>query len=234
MVLRGRTPPGLRVLDDGAENGPRVYLRTMPIGTFTPGHAMYRRSLAVLALGLAACTPKFTVTNFSDAAVPLPAGATWAWGHTEQTYPAERDRLANDPEIYRLITAAVEREMAARGYQRTTDTLTATLLVHFHVGVQRQREQTQDQTLAAPGVCASDYCRAGVNWGAWGVPSTGYGVIEFREAGLVVDLFDRASNRLAWRGYLKTRIENVAETYEQRERNLNDATKRVMKDLPSR
>lgn len=191
------------------------------------------RAALLLTLALAACTPKFTVTSYRDDATPLPAAATWAWGRPEQTFPAERDRLANDPEVYRIVTAAVEREMAAKGYRKTADTLTATLLVHFHVGVQRQREMTQDQTLAAPGVCASDYCRAGVNWGAWGVPETGYGIVEFREAGLVVDVFDRTSNRLAWRGFLKTRIEHVAETYEERERNLNDATKRAMKDLPA-
>jgi hypothetical protein len=194
---------------------------------------MSRRLLAVLALAAAACAPKFTVTDYRDDAVPVSAGATWAWGRPEQTFPAERDRLANDPEVYRIITAAVEREMAAKGYRQIPDTLTATFLVHFHVGVQRQREMTQDQTLTGGAACASDYCRAGVNWGAWGVPETGYGVIEFREAGLVVDMFDRASGRMAWRGFLKTRIEQVAETYAERERNLNDATKRTMKSLPA-
>lgn len=192
---------------------------------------MRRPVLATLALLAAGCAPKYTVTTYREAAVPMPAGATWAWGHPEQTYAAERDRLANDPEVYRILTADVEREMAAKGYQQTTDTLNAALLVHFHVGVQRQREMTQDATMAVAN-CASDYCRAGVNWGSWGTPDTGYGVIEYREAGLVVDLFDRANNRLAWRGFLKMRIEQVAETLEERERNLADATKRVMKDLP--
>jgi len=192
---------------------------------------MLRRPLVVLALAVTACAPKYNVTTWRGDAVPLPAGATWAWGRPEQTYAAERDRLANDPELYGYITAAVEREMAAKGYRQTTDTLTASLLVHFHVGVQRQREMTQDATMAVAN-CASDYCRAGVNWGSWGTPDTGYGVVEYREAGLVVDVMDRATSRMAWRGFLKTRIEQVAETAEQRERNMNDAVHRAMKDLP--
>ena len=191
---------------------------------------MTKRLIPTALLLLVACGGA-TVQTDRDASVPVPQGATWAWGRTERTYEPERDRMANDPELTGLINAAMEQEMAARGY-RMVDTSQATLLVHYHLGARRQREETSDVTNVAPGPCTSDYCRARYNWGTWGMPERNFGVTEYREGMMLVDVVDRASGKVAWSALYKTRIDNPATTLEERQRRVTDAVHRTLAGLP--
>ena len=192
---------------------------------------MTRRLVPAALVLLAACGGGATVQIDRNANVPVPRGATWAWGRAERTYEQERDRMANDPELTGLINAAMERELAAHGY-RMTDTSQAMLLIHYHIGVQRQREETSDVTNVAPGVCTSEYCRARYNWGTWGMPERSFGVTEYREGMLLVDVVDRASGKVAWSALFKTRLDNPATTLEERQRRVNDAIHRTLARLP--
>ena len=192
---------------------------------------MNRHFAPAAALLLAACGGGATVQTQRDASVPVPQGATWAWGRAERTYEAERDRLATDPELTGMISAAMERELAAHGY-RMVDTSQATLLIHYHLGARRQREETSDVTNVAPGPCTSDYCRAAYNWGTWGMPENNFGVTEYREGMLLVDVVDHASGKVAWSALYKTRVDNPATTIEERQRRVNDAVHHALSALP--
>jgi uncharacterized protein DUF4136 len=192
---------------------------------------MSRFFAPAVAVLVAACASGTTVQTQRDAAVPVPQGATWAWGRAERTYEAERDRLATDPELTGMITTAMERELAAHGY-RMADSSQATLLVHYHLGARRQREETSDVTNVAPGPCTSDYCRARYNWGTWGMPENNFGVTEYREGMLLVDVVDRASGKVAWSALYKTRIDNPATTIEERQQRVTGAVHRALAGLP--
>ena len=87
--------------------------------------------LLLLAGGLAACGPSIRYERAPDRVIP--AEARWAWSPPDSDgYPVTAGGTAVPDTIDRAIADAIENELVARRFRRTTPDV-AEFLVHYHL-----------------------------------------------------------------------------------------------------
>lgn len=160
---------------------------------------MHRSFSPLAAVLLFACGPSITVTR--DAAIPMPGAATYVWGPPPQNVPNEKGIVEQSPVIHQRIKTAIDNELKAKGY-RLTDSSQATFLVRFAVGSKFEQTQVNSNVstgagVASPNACGGASCWSGWDYGWYGSQTTD---VQTRKSGVVVDLVDRESGTLAWRG----------------------------------
>lgn len=158
-------------------------------------HAIY----PVAALVLAACGPSITVTQ--DSAVPLPGAATYVWGPPPAHVPNAQGIVEQSPIIQQRVRTAIDHELQAKGY-RLTDSATAAFMVRFAIGSRMDVTEVNSQPASASGVVPSNVCGGASCWSGWDYGWDGGQTSDVlqRKSGVVVDLVDRKSGALAWRG----------------------------------
>jgi len=57
-------------------------------------------------------------------------------------------------------------------------------------------------------------------------------VIEYQEGTLVIDLVDRRTNKVVWRGWARDTMDGVIDDQERLERQVDDGVGRMMRLLP--
>lgn len=160
---------------------------------------MSRSFLPLAVLALAACGPSITITR--DGAVPMPGAATYVWGHPPKNVPNAQGVVEQSPVIQQRIKTAIDAELRAKGY-RLTDSSQAAFIVRFAVGSRFEQTQVNQQastgsTMGASNVCGGASCWSGWDWGFDDVQVSD---AQTKKSGVVVDLLDRRSGTVAWRG----------------------------------
>jgi uncharacterized protein DUF4136 len=146
------------------------------------------------ALSIAACGPSISADR--DPSVPIPAGATWAWGQRDTVSHYELDPVVNNKMLHQSVQTAIIQTMTNKGFKQVEDPSQATLLLTYHVGI--KREQTYETTTTGVGGWYGGY-----GWGYYGAPtftSSTTRPVEYRTGALLVYLRDRASGKVAWQG----------------------------------
>lgn len=147
-------------------------------------------------------------------AVPIPVGATYAWAAVPYAPDSGQPRLRPGVvTVHAAIVRAVDSVLVASGYRFITDPTNAQFLVDYHVGLHQQpRPATPPaatparSTPARPAPtthahCASRDCWDQWGWwGAYGPPESTVRPYDYAEGTLMVDLDQRSSGELAWRG----------------------------------
>jgi hypothetical protein len=155
---------------------------------------MKQALFTAVALGLAACGPSITADR--DPSVPIPAGATWAWGRRDTVSHYEMDPAVNNQVLHQSVQTAIIQTMTQKGFKQVEDASQATLLLTYHVGI--KREQTYETTTTGVGGWYGGY-----GWGYYGAPTFTTSTtrpVEYRTGALLVYLRDRASGKVAWQG----------------------------------
>jgi hypothetical protein len=146
--------------------------------------------LAVFAI-LTGCSPKIRVFSDSDPEYNLSAYKTFDWGQKvdieEGRNPLHYNEL-ND----KRIKAAVLSEMTALGYKLTPDN--PDLIVHYHIII-------DDQSVVATDPYGYYY---GPYW-----TNMQTNVFTYRQGTLILDLMEKKSQNLIWRGWAVTDIEQI-------------------------
>ncbi len=167
--------------------------------------------VVALALLVAGCGSTLSVQTQRDASIPIPAGATWGWNPIPpaERLPGELDPRANNPTIHGRVERAIEAVLTSKGF-RQVEPVTADFLVNYRVGV-RDVQQMQ-QVLSG------------------GVGTTHMTVLptEFTQGGLLIDLLDRATGKLAFRAWAVEDVEKGAGS----EKAIQDLVTRLLKELP--
>jgi hypothetical protein len=161
---------------------------------------MRRSLLPLAAVALAACGgPSITVTR--DATIPMPGSATYYWGPPPENVPNGQGVVAQSPVIRERIKTAIDNELRNKGY-RETDSTSATFMVRFAVGSKTTQTQVNAAYATGSGVASSNACGGASCWSGWdyGWYGTQTTDVQGRQSGVVVDLVDRKSKTLAWRG----------------------------------
>lgn len=185
-----------------------------------------RRLWLVGLATVTACGPSIRITL--DPSRPIAPASSYAWGRADGPYsPAERDPRASDPALRTLIERAIDAELVAKGFRRTP-TDSATLLVHYHLGVLT----VVDTLRESPDDCGSPPCRA-TDWGRWGRPERGGREVTYTDGTLLVDVLDRASGVLIWRGVAEGDA-TPSKTAAERERRVTTGVARLLKRFPGR
>ena len=143
--------------------------------------------LVVAAFALAACAP-LRVNSFTDTRANLPGYRTYTWDPAGPGATGD-PRLDNNRFFRERIVAAVDRELSAKGFERTAGP--ADVVIHLHARV--------DQKIAAATLdpqspsCSTGDCRPQV----------------FDEGTMLLDVIDAGTHRLVWRGWSESSFEGV-------------------------
>jgi hypothetical protein len=161
---------------------------------------MLRSCVPVAVIALVACAgPSITVTQ--DPTIPMPGAATYYWGPPPEHVPNGQGVVAQSPVIQERIKTAIDNELRTKGY-RQTDSTQATFMVRFAVGSKTTQTQVNANTSTGAGVASSNVCGGAACWSGWDYGWYGSQTtdVQSRQSGVVVDLVDRKTKTLAWRG----------------------------------
>jgi hypothetical protein len=160
--------------------------------------------VAVAAVILSGCAT-MRVSSHTDHGLVWSKYRTYDWGPADALPPGD-PRLDRDPFFKDRVEGAIEKAMAAKGFERAVSSQ-PDLLVHYHASItERVDVEPIDR---GNGYCTSEDC---------GTRTTRY------EAGtLVVDIVDATSNVLVWRGWAQDNIEGVLGHRDRMRRRIDES-----------
>lgn len=171
------------------------------------------RAAALIAaiLTASACAP-LRVNSYEWPGADLAGYRTFTWGQQDR-FSTGDPRLDNN-EIFRArVRRAVERELAGRRLESgPAETADVILHVHAHID-QRIESRSIDRDLGpcAPGACGPYVYEAGT---------------------VLIDLVDRRTNRLAWRGWAEGSLDAVIDDQARLEQAIDQAVAKILARLP--
>jgi hypothetical protein len=136
-----------------------------------------------------------------------------------KTYALKDGTKVGNPLIDNRIVAAIESELAAKGLTASADKPDVTVI--YHVAFDKKQDITAFSTGGGP---------YAYRWGGgWG--TTDVRVNEILVGTLVIDIADANKNEVVWRGMGVKEVDVQAKA-EKRDKNINGAVKKILKDFP--
>jgi hypothetical protein len=170
-------------------------------------------TVAVASLAATGCAATMNVSSHVERGLDFGQYRTYRWGPAD-ALPSSDPRFDENPFFQDHFQGAVEQGLAARGFEQSAS---PDLLIHYHANVRRQIDINRlDRQY---GYCYHNDCQPGV--------------IE-REAGTVVlDVVDARTNRLIWRGWAQSRVEDVLDNPDKMARRIDKAVDRMLARFPA-
>lgn len=163
---------------------------------------------AIGALTLTACATT-NISSFVERGVDVRQYRTYAWGQADAQSTGD-PRLDNNRFFQERIQSAVEKQLEARGFEKTEGS--PELLIHYHASVEQQvNPDGVDQPYTTCEDCEPYVYDAGT---------------------IVVDLVDARTRRLVWRGWAEGSIDGVVDNQAWMEKRIDEAVIRIMERLP--
>jgi hypothetical protein len=159
-------------------------------------------TLTIVITGCAATN----VNSYVARGVDLRGHRTYNWAPAVARSTGD-PRLDNNRFFQERVQAAIEKQLANRGFQKTAS---PELLVRYHTRV----AQEVDVNGPADGTCED--CGPEV----------------YDEGTLLIDLVDTQTDRLVWRGWAKGSIDGVIDDQRWMEQRIDEAVARIMRELP--
>ena len=178
---------------------------------------MGRLILAIATTGAAALLAGCATTLGSshvDTTVDFARYRSFDWGAPD-VFPVGDPRLDRDPTFLDHLQGAVEKQLVTRGLEHGVAER-SDLLVHFHGSID-QRIQIA-ATDARHGYCLDDNCRNGVQ--------------EYEAGTLIVDVVDRGTNKLVWRGWSQRSVDGVLGDRDRLVRMIDEGVARMFEGFP--
>ena len=170
-------------------------------------------ALLAVALTAAGCS-SLTIDSYAERDFNPQRYHTFNWGAPDVVSTGD-PRLDNNQFFDERIRLQVERELASRGFEKTA-TQAPDVLVHYHASVTQKidsRNLVAEYDACGAGNCAPYVYDAGT---------------------LFIDLVDRRTNRLVWRGWAAGSIEGVIDDQEWLEKRIDQVVARILDRLPRR
>lgn len=164
----------------------------------------------MLSATLAGCAT-MTVSSHIERGVDFSEYVTYDWG-ARDNFPVGDPRLDNNPFFRDYLEGAIEKRMAAKGYERAV-TGTPDLLLHYHASVNQKVDVYE------------------------GDRSHGYHpldsrVVEFEQGTLVVDVVDAKTDKVIWRGWAQDTMTGVIDNQWRLEQQVEAGVTKMMMLLP--
>jgi hypothetical protein len=168
---------------------------------------------ATAAAALAGCAT-MNVSSHVERGLDVSQFHTFDWGPAD-ALPIGDARLDKDPFFNDHLQGAVEKAMAARGFEWVTSG-EPDLRIHFHANISERMDI--DRVDRDRGYCAGEGCMP---------PVTRY------EAGtLVIDVIDASTNRLIWRGWAQNTVKGMLENQDTMAQQIDEAVTRMFERFP--
>ncbi len=172
----------------------------------------------VVAAGLvlAACASVPVSTDY-DPAFDFRPYRSFAW--LEEKQPLTGDLRLDNPLLDQRLREAIERTLIARGYKKSGGA--ADFVVGYHLSLTQRYDVSTLQS----------HYGYGPGWNRVGYGPADTIVTEYEEGTLVIDVVDRAADRLVWRGQAYGRVREST-TPEEREQRVNRVVESILADFP--
>ena len=173
-----------------------------------------RRLFPVLmfTIAFAGCAV-MTVSSHIERNVNFAEYVTYDWGPPDNL-PVGDPRLDNNPFFRDYVQGAIEKKLEVKGYVRAV-TGEPDLLVHYHASV-NQKLDVYDVDYRY-GYCYGD-CEARVT--------------DYEEGTLVVDVVDRKTSKVVWRGWAQNTMNGVIDNQDRLEKQVDEGVTKMMVLLP--
>jgi hypothetical protein len=162
--------------------------------------------LLTLVTAIAGCAAT-DVSSHVARGVDLSEHRTYDWAPVPARSTGD-PRLDNNRFFQERIRAAIEKQLANRGFEKTTS---PDLLLRYHASV---RQEIYTSGTERNGYCED--CRSEV----------------YDEGTLLIDLVDAQTDRLVWRGWAKGSVDGVIDDQGWMEQRIDEAVARIMRELP--
>lgn len=168
---------------------------------------------AFAALAIAGCAT-MNVSSHVERGVSFVDYVTYDWGPPDNL-PVGDPRLDNNPLFNDYLQGAIEKKLAAKGFDRAKAGQPADLLVHYHASV--------NQKLDVYGVDTRyGYCYANCE------PQ----VVDYELGTLVVDIVDARTKKVVWRGWAQEAMNGIIDNQERLEKQVDEGVTKMMLRLP--
>ncbi len=167
-----------------------------------------------VAMTAAGCAT-MTVSAHIERGVSFAEYVTYDWGKPDNL-PVGDPRLDNNAFFNDYLQGAVEKQLAAKGYERAAAGVTADVLLHYHASVHQKLD-----------VYAADR-----RYGYCDGPECGDRVVEYEQGTLVIDMVDARTDKLIWRGWAQDTMTGVIDNQQRLEKQVDEGVARMMQLLP--
>lgn len=187
---------------------------------------------AGLILGLSACASVQTSTNFDpNSAQSFGKYHTYAWLPMKAA-KTEQDARVYNPIIQTRVQQSVDRELAARGFQKVAPGQKPDFKMGWHGAVdEKVAVDTVDSYYGYAWDPWYDPFFGPVAFGGAGFPGDETMVREYQQGTLVLDVVDAGSNKLVWRGTAQAQLsEHMSAAKSQK--LIDRSVDKLLKDFP--
>ena len=167
----------------------------------------------ILAAVFAAGCATLTVSSHIERNVTFTDFVTYDWGPPDNL-PVGDPRLDNNPFFVDYLQGAIEKMLAAKGYERAV-TGQPDVLIHYHANVAQRVEVREVDSHY--GYTYTD-----------GMSQ----VTEYEQGTLVVDLVDTRTNKVVWRGWSQDTMTGIIDNQDRLEQKVEEGVTKMMMLLP--
>lgn len=168
---------------------------------------------AIAAVAAASCAT-INVSSHIERGFDFSGFVTYDWGPPDNL-PVGDPRLDNNPFFNDYLQGAIEKGMAAKGYERAA-TGQADLLIHYHANVaQRVDVYGVDQGYG--------YCYQNCE------PQ----YADYEQGTLVIDLVDTRTNKVVWRCWAQNSMNGIIDNQDRLEKQVDESVTKMMMRLPT-
>ena len=140
-----------------------------------------------------------------------------------KTYSMKDGTPVGQPLVDKRIVAAIEQQMAAKGFVRN-DTA-PDVYVLYHMAFDEQKDISSFST-------GGGYGPYGYGWGGgWGTTTTDVRVRDILVGTLAIDIVDAKKQEMAWRGLGTKEVDTNAKP-DKRDENISKAVEKIFKNYP--
>ncbi len=156
-----------------------------------------------------------TVSSHVERGLDVAQHRTYDWGPAD-ALPTGDPRLDKSPFFQDHMQGAIEKQMAARGFERAASGTNADLLIHYHAVIDRRLDVNRVDV--EHGFCLEEDCRVRV--------------VEYEAGTIVLDVVDARTNRLIWRGWAQAPMDGVLDDEDRLARRIDEAARRMLARFP--
>jgi hypothetical protein len=164
-------------------------------------------ALTICSLTIGGCAVR-RVDSYLARGVNLASYRTYAWRPVQPGATGDV-RLDNNEIFQERVLTAVEKQLAARGFEKTM--AAPQLLVHYHASVEQRIDLTELEPWESCAECKPFIYDAGT---------------------LMIDLVDARTNDLLWRGWSQSNIDGIVDNQRWLEEQIDETVAKIFERLP--
>jgi hypothetical protein len=140
-----------------------------------------------------------------------------------KTYAMKEGTPAGQELVDRRLVEAIKGQLAAKGF--TENSSNPDVIVLYHMAFDKQKDISSYST-------GPMYGGYGYGWGGgWGSTTTDVRVRDILVGSLAIDMVDAKKKQMVWRGLGTKEIDTGAKP-DKRDKNINKAVEKIMKNYP--